>query len=228
MVYVFRTAVMTVAAMVSCLHEPRKIKSSRRPGSCLHEPRKIKSLIRYMEQRKSYTESGKIYFWTATIHKWYNLLENNENKQILVDSLKFLSDKGLITVYAFVIMPNHVHLIWQPNKLNGKESPIGSFLKFTAHTLLIQLKSEKKDSLYLVDIANKKHEIWQRDPLATELISLEVAKQKMNYVHYNPHSGKWNLAKDDVNYYFSSARFYETGIDDFGFLKDLTSVFTGN
>jgi putative transposase len=181
-----------------------------------------------MEARISYTELGKIYFWTATIHKWYHLLEKDENKRILLDSLKFLSDKGLVTVYAFVIMPNHIHLIWQPNKLNGKESPVGSFLKFTAHKLLTQLKNENKDSRYLVDIVNKKHEIWQRDPLATELFSFAVAKQKLNYVHYNPNSGKWNLAKDDISYEFSSARFYDTGIDDFGFLKDLGSVFTGN
>jgi len=181
-----------------------------------------------METRISYTELGKIYFWTATIHKWYHLLEKDENKRILLDSLKFLSDKGLVTVYAFVIMPNHIHLIWQPNKLNGKESPVGSFLKFTAHKLLTQLKNENKDSRYLVDIVNKKHEIWQRDPLATELFSFAVAKQKLNYVHYNPNSGKWNLAKDDISYEFSSARFYDTGIDDFGFLKDLGSVFTGN
>ena len=40
--------------------------------------------------------------------------------------------------------------------------------------------------------------------------------------------GKWHLSDDDVSYYYSSARFYETWIDDFGFLNDLTSVFTGN
>ena len=186
------------------------------------------TLSNTLEQRQSFTELGKIYFWTATIHKWYQLLEKDEHKQILLDSLKFLSDKGLVSIYAFVIMPNHVHFIWQPHRLNGKESPLGSFLKFTAHKLLMQLKSDKEDSKYLVDIPNKKHEIWQRDPLATELISLEVAKQKLNYVHYNPISGKWNLAKDDISYRFSSARFYETGIDDFGFLKDLVSVFIGN
>ena len=181
-----------------------------------------------MEQRKSHTETGKIYFWTATIHKWYNLLDKNENKQILLDSLKFLSDKGFITVYVFVIMPNHVHIIWQTNKLNGKESPFASFLKFTSHKLLENLKSETNDLPYLVEKINKKHEIWQRDPLATEIITFQVAKQKMDYIHFNPFSGKWNLAKDDISYYFSSARFYETGIDDFGFLQDLTSVFTGN
>ena len=75
------------------------------------------------ELRKSYTAINKIYFWTATIYKWMPLLESDLNKQIIIDSLKYLSDKELITVYAFVIMPNHIHLIWQQNDLNSKETP---------------------------------------------------------------------------------------------------------
>ena len=181
-----------------------------------------------MDQRNSQTDLGKIYFWTATIHKWYSLLKRDENKQMIADSLKHLSDKGFITVYSFVIMPSHIHLISRLNKLNGKESPKTSFLKFTGHTLLDQLTKEGKDSLYLVEKMNKEHEIWQRDPLDVEIISLEVARQKLDYIHFNPISGKWNLAKDDISYYYSSARFYETGVDDFGFLNDIISVFTGN
>ena len=63
------------------------------------------------QQRKSHTSIGEIYFWTATIHKWLHLLDNDSNKQLIVDYLKKLSDDGMITVYAFVIMPNHIHLI---------------------------------------------------------------------------------------------------------------------
>jgi hypothetical protein len=39
--------------------------------------------------------------------------------------------------------------------------------------------------------------------------------------HETPFSGKWNLAKDYSDYYYSSARFYETGVNEFGFLKNL-------
>jgi hypothetical protein len=39
---------------------------------------------------------------------------------------------------------------------------------------------------------------------------------------------EWALAKDDLGYYFSSARFYETGVDEFGFLTDLFTVFDGD
>ena len=55
--------------------------------------------------RKSYTELSKIYFWTATIHDWLHLLEPEENKKVIISSLKKLSDDKLISVYAFIIMP---------------------------------------------------------------------------------------------------------------------------
>ncbi len=113
-------------------------------------------------QRKSYTSLGQIYFWTATVHKWLPLLEEDKNKGLIIDFLRELSDKGLITVYAFVIMPNHIHLIWQQNELNGKETPKGSLLKYTSHCFLQQLKARGESSMYEVNAANKKHEIWQR------------------------------------------------------------------
>jgi len=52
---------------------------------------------------------------------------------------------------------------------------------------------------------------------AKEIYSRSVAEQKLNYMHFNPVSGKWLLAKDDLDYHYSSARFYENGIDDLGF-----------
>jgi putative transposase len=181
-----------------------------------------------VQQRKSYTELRKIYFWTATIHKWLPLLDDDNNKKMIVDSLKYLSDKGLITVYAFVIMPNHIHLIWQQNELNGKETAKGSLLKHTAHLFLKQLKVNGKANLYEVNASNKKHEIWQRDSLGIEVYSKEVAKQKLDYIHFNPVSGKWMLAKDDLSYHFSSSRFYENGIDEFGFLNNIFTMLDGD
>ena len=164
---------------------------------------------------------GKIYFWTATIHNWIPLLDTDTNKQLIIDYLKKLSDEGLITVYAFVIMPNHIHLIWQLNKFNGKENPKSSLLKYTAHVFLKMLKAENKSYLYQVNAANKKHELWQRDSLGIEIYSIKVATQKLIYVHQNPIKGKYQLAKDYLSYHYSSARFYENGEDEFGFLKNI-------
>lgn len=177
--------------------------------------------------RKSYTELNKIYFFTATIHKWQPLLEPTENKALLAGYLKELSEKRLIKVYAFVIMPTHVHFIWEQLNRNGKETAQGSFLKHTAHEYLKMLKAQGFSWKYEANMANKKHEIWQRDSLSVEIYSRKVAEQKLNYIHANPVRGKWKLARDDLDYYYSSARYYETGYDQFGFLKDLYEVFDG-
>ena len=130
-------------------------------------------------------------------------------------------------------MPNHIHLIWQQNKLNGKETPKGSLLKYTGNECLKKLKTESQSHLYEVNVANKKHEIWQRDSLGIEIYTAKVGKQKLEYIHNNPVKGKWQLAKDYLNYYYSSARFYETGIGDpiaigFGFLKNIFAVLYGD
>jgi putative transposase len=177
--------------------------------------------------RKSYHSTHKIYFFTATIHKWLPLVAQDNNQQLIVAYLKELSGEGFITVYAFVLMPNHVHIIWQQNKLNGKETPQGSFLKYTAHEFLKKLKVIGQSILYEVNAVNKKHELWQRDSLSVEIYSRAVAEQKLRYIHFNPLSKKWQLAKDDLAYYYSSARFYETGVDDFGFLTNLYNLFDG-
>ena len=122
-------------------------------------------------QRKSFTAIGNIYFWTATIHNWYSLLQNDTEKKLITDSLKTLSDKGLITIYAFVIMPNHIHLIGQLNAANGKESAKGSFLKFTAHKFKKRLKITGGFGNYKVQAINKEYEFWQRDSLGIEIWS---------------------------------------------------------
>jgi putative transposase len=48
-------------------------------------------------------------------------------KKVIIQSLHNLSERKLIDVFAFTIMPNHIHLIWRTNSLNGKETAQGSF-----------------------------------------------------------------------------------------------------
>ena len=177
--------------------------------------------------RKSFNATNKIYFFTATIHNWFPLLAVDNNQKMIIYYLKKLSDEEMITVFAFVLMPNHIHFIWRQNKLNGKETPQGSFLKYTAHEFLKKLKISGQSKMYEVNAANKKHELWQRDSLSVEIYSKSVAIQKLQYIHFNPVSGKWKLSKDDLDYHYSSARFYETGLDEFGFLTNLYQVFDG-
>jgi hypothetical protein len=39
----------------------------------------------------------------------------------------------------------------------------------------------------------------------------KMIEQKMDYIHRNPVSGKWNLVEDYTDYPYSSAAYYELG-----------------
>jgi putative transposase len=178
-------------------------------------------------KRNSHMDIGEIYFWTATISNWQKLLWPDRYKDVIISSLDYLSNAGKIDVFAFVVMPNHIHQIWRTKELNGKESAQGSFLKYTSHEFRKMLYREGKRKLlsYRVDAHNKEHEFWQRDPLAVPLYTRKVAFQKLDYIHNNPLAEHWRLVKDPCDYKYSSARYYEMNEKNFSFLKDLRDEF---
>jgi putative transposase len=53
----------------------------------------------------------------------------------------------------------------------------------------------------------------------------KLERAAFRYLHMNPLHARWNLADRPENYYWSPARFYETGIDDFGFLTHYMNRF---
>ena len=52
-------------------------------------------------------------FFTATIKSWKHLFKDDSFKDIVICSLDYLTKNKFIDLYAFVIMSNHIHLIWQ-------------------------------------------------------------------------------------------------------------------
>ncbi|WP_245574472.1 transposase [Hugenholtzia roseola] len=168
-------------------------------------------------------ELGQVYFYTATILKWQPLLAQDKYKEIIIESLNYLSKKQKIAVYAFVLMPNHIHLIWEMLAKNGKEMPHASFMKYTAHQFLEDLRLHHQKVLPYFEVegkADRQHQFWERNSLPIVLYSPAVFEQKLQYIHHNPIAKKWALVEDYVDYRYSSAKFYELGIDEFGFLQD--------
>ena len=51
-------------------------------------------------------------YFTATNLEWKKLLQPDKYKDIIIESLRFLVTEQRIRLYAFVIMINHIHLIW--------------------------------------------------------------------------------------------------------------------
>ena len=168
-------------------------------------------------------ELDEIYFYTATIKDWIPLFNTKYRKQVLIDSLKYLVDKKLIVLYGFVIMPNHVHFLWELISMNGKEMPHASFMKYTSHTIQKELEATNPGfmSRFRVDSDSRKYQFWQSHALPFHLFSPRLVYQKLEYIHNNPVQGKWMLADSPIDYPYSSASFYESGVDSFGMLTHI-------
>jgi putative transposase len=74
--------------------------------------------------RNSKMEIGEVYYWTSTIYQWKHLLKRDKYKQVIVDSLLNLHQRKKVKVYGFVVMPNHLHLLWEMLEMNGEEMPL--------------------------------------------------------------------------------------------------------
>ncbi len=177
--------------------------------------------------RKSKMYLNEVYFWTNSIKDWNEILWADDYKETIIQSLKYLADNLLIKVYAFVIMPNHVHIVWKMLKMNGNELPNSSFSKFTSHQLVKKLKPHHRSRLNKLSVieGDRAYRIWHRDPLAVLMDSRKKVEQKIDYIHDNPLGTKWNLVKNPEDYHWSSASYYEKGVDHFGFLTHYMEEF---
>jgi putative transposase len=171
--------------------------------------------------RQSYMALNHAYFYTLSIQNFSHLLADDNLKEIVIESWQYLAQQKLVEIYGYVIMPNHLHLIWNILADNGKESPAGSFAKYTAHRFRKYLMNEKPELLkqFASDKRDRKHQFWKRDALAIPLSTEKILIQRLEYIHNNPLNEKWRLCNLPEEYRWSSARFYFNGTDEFEIVK---------
>jgi len=160
-------------------------------------------------------------FTTVTCLEWKPILENDREKRIVVESMRFLVNDERVRIFAFVIMLNHFHLIWQMRQNHDREGEQRNFLKFTGQQILKNLRNNRSallDELF-VQAKDRKFQVWERNSLSVPLWSLKVFDQKLEYFHRNP--VKAGLCEFPEDYYYSSAGFYIKNEKNWDFLIHL-------
>ena len=126
-------------------------------------------------------------FFTATCLQWYYLLEDDAVKEMIMDSLRFLVQQQRVNVYAFCIMNNHLHIVWQTLGDHKRDNVQRDFMKYTGQQILRRLR--EIDSPYVdalrVGAKDRKFQVWERNALSFPLVSPRVVDQKINYIHMN-------------------------------------------
>ena len=156
------------------------------------------------------------YFLTMTVVDWIDVFTRKNHKLKVVESLRYCQEKKGLKIYAWCLMPSHLHLIASADEPNNLSDIIRDFKKFTARRIVNQIKEEPESRReWLLDklayngrIApdNETYKLWQSGNHPVELYSPEFTKQKLNYIHNNPVEELYVVNSWD--YYFSSARNY--------------------
>jgi putative transposase len=159
-------------------------------------------------------DSAHLYFVTATICGWKRLFAEWRYARPVLDSLEYLTSTRSICVYAFVLMPSHLHALIKPISLDISQA-LQAFGSYTAHQLLSELRHcGRLDLLDFFHIHRRdsrhQHSIWQ-DIQAKNIYSAGFLRQKLEYIHNNPvrHTEFQSLNRAD--YPYSSACFYDRG-----------------
>ncbi|WP_113664117.1 transposase [Pedobacter nanyangensis] len=158
-------------------------------------------------------------FLTATILDWKHLLDDNF-KMLIVNTMEWLTSNGRCVIFGFVIMPNHLHLLWKISDDFERSQVQGALLSYTAHVFKRELSSAGLKALapYRVDLKDRTFQFWQKDCMVKECWSEWFLEEKLDYIHQNPLQRHWNLAALPEEYYWSSASFYMQKENPFKFL----------
>jgi putative transposase len=160
-------------------------------------------------------------FFTATIRNWKNLLKPDKYKIIMLNNLKEMVTEDKIILYAYCIMNNHIHLIWQIKDAHPPSEVQKQFLENTAKQIKKDLALHHVEVLKFFESTqrDRSYHFWKRRPLSIELFTPKVFDQKLDYIHYNPVTA--GICEYPEQYDYSSARFYYDGTNEWNMLSHL-------
>ena len=160
-----------------------------------------------------------MYFITCTVVGWVDLFTREQCRKIIVDSLRFCQNNKGLTINAYVIMSNHLHLVVRANQESkGLSAIIRDFKRHTAKKLHLWFETSisNRESRGWVEMVfkyhalynkrNKNYQVWVQDNHPIILYSPKIIFQKINYIHQNPVQA--GIVARPEHYLYSSASHY--------------------
>jgi REP element-mobilizing transposase RayT len=129
----------------------------------------------------------------------------------VLSSLQFLHQHERLTVYAYVILENHLHLIVSADNLSKE---IANFRSYTARQIIDFYKTQNaqyilKQLNYYKKLRHKTdrdYQLWQEGTHPEQIQGEAMMRQKIEYIHYNP--VKRGYVDEPTHWRYSSARNY--------------------
>jgi REP element-mobilizing transposase RayT len=162
-----------------------------------------------------------VYFITFTCCEWLPLIETTHAYDYVYKWFAHLRSRGH-SVLAYVIMPNHMHLLVQfaSGESRSINTIIGNGKRFLAYGIVDRLRLSDNDELLrkLMSMVQpgeklngKIHHVFEPSFDWKHCFTDKFIIQKAKYIHDNPVRKNWKLVNDPSDYAHSSASYYETG-----------------
>ena len=163
------------------------------------------------ELRKANT--GYPYFITLTVVGWIDVFTRQCYCDKIIESLTYCTANKGLELYAYVIMPSHIHLIAR-SATETLNQILRDFKSFTAKEIIAMVENQQGESrkdwlLHMFKYHANFHKqnsiymFWQKTNHPIELNYPEIIDQKMEYIHNNPVEAGYVI--DPSSWYYSSA-----------------------
>jgi putative transposase len=149
------------------------------------------------------------YYLTSVTNNRLPVFRTDKLKEITVNAINEARNSHNILIFAYVIMPDHYHIITDSNRkisevlrlINGITARrIIDYLKENNFTSSLEkLRQETKKREY-------KYSLWEHHPNAFSINNETTLMQKVNYIHQNP--VRAGLVEKAEDYLYSSARIW--------------------
>ena len=105
-----------------------------------------------------------IYISTFSVNKKISVfLDFDETNDIVLSSIRYLVNNSIVNIFSFVIMKDHVHVIWQIKSNFTIDEIVTKFKKYTGKRITGYLR--KNDTEYLVYFTSARYDriykIWK-------------------------------------------------------------------
>jgi len=89
-----------------------------------------------MSEKYKVRDNERAYFMTITVVDWVDVFAKENNRQVIIESLKFCQQSKDLEIFAWCLMSNHLHLIARANGRYTLPEIIRDFKKFTAKKII--------------------------------------------------------------------------------------------
>jgi len=162
------------------------------------------------------------YFTTLTINRYISVFKDfPDTNCIILDSFNHLVDNEKVKIYSFVIMRDHIHMVWEMVNEDPIDDIITSFKKHTGREIMKYLSIVNVDYLndYFTSIRkDRKYKIWKQSKGNLRIDGQDILINKIKYIHENPIKGDYKQVEKAEDYTFSSAKAYRLKSSNFRFL----------